>query len=82
MQMAGKKIASSIFTAAEERVTMWLKSHSCFIFRFPVAKPPVNEVPTNIDFYKTAIVGFPSGDKRMTFMQMEALTGWREYCTF
>jgi hypothetical protein len=22
------------------------------------------------------VVGFPSGDKRMTFVQMEALTGW------
>eukprot|EP00804_Cyclotella_cryptica_P004669 CCRYP_018228-RA/>CCRYP_018228-RA protein AED:0.40 eAED:-0.12 QI:0/0/0/1/1/0.75/4/0/286 len=32
-------------------------------------QPPINEVPTNIDFHKTAIVGFP-------FMQMEALTGW------
>eukprot|EP00956_Cyclotella_meneghiniana_P001989 scaffold2242_cov57-Cyclotella_meneghiniana.AAC.3 len=39
-------------------------------------QPPIQEVPTTIDFYKTAVVGFPSGDKRMTFMQMEALTGW------
>jgi hypothetical protein len=30
----------------------------------------------DIDFYKTMVVGFPSGDKRMTFVQMEALTGW------
>ena len=33
-------------------------------------------MPTSIEFYKTAVVGFPSGDKRMTFMQMESLTGW------
>ena len=33
-------------------------------------------MPTNINFYKTLIAGFPSCDKRMTFTQMEALTGW------
>ncbi|KAL3793420.1 hypothetical protein HJC23_001868 [Cyclotella cryptica] len=37
---------------------------------------PIFDIPTNIDFYKTLIVGFPSGDKRMIFQQMEALTGW------
>ena len=39
-------------------------------------KPPVYDVPENIDFHKTVIAGYPSGDKRMVFMQMEALTGW------
>lgn len=39
-------------------------------------QPPSYDVPTDIDFYKTIIAGFPSGDKRMIFMQMEALTGW------
>ena len=39
-------------------------------------QPPSYGVPTDIDFYKTIIAGFPSGDKRMIFMQMEALTGW------
>ena len=38
--------------------------------------PPEYEVPNNIDFFKTLIAGFPSCDKRMTFIQMEALTGW------
>lgn len=33
-------------------------------------------IPTTIDFHKTVVVGFPSGDKRLTYMQMEALTGW------
>ena len=33
-------------------------------------------IPNNIDFYKTLVAGFPSCDKRMTFIQMEALTGW------
>ena len=39
-------------------------------------QPPEYEVPNNIEFYKTLIAGFPSCDKRMTFTQMEALTGW------
>lgn len=39
-------------------------------------QPPKYIVPEAIDFHKTAIVGFPSGDKRMIFIQMEALTGW------
>lgn len=42
-------------------------------------QPPVYEVPGDISFHKTVIAGYPSGDKRMIFVQMEALTGWREY---
>jgi hypothetical protein len=42
----------------------------------PLLKHPIYDVPDNIDFYKTAVVGYPSGDKRMVFQQMEALTGW------
>ena len=44
----------------------------------PVCKwePPEYDIPDEIDWYKTVVVGFPSGDKRMAFMQMEALTGW------
>ena len=42
-------------------------------------QPPQYAVPDDIDFHKTLIAGFPSGDKRMIFVQMEALTGWREY---
>jgi len=38
-------------------------------------QPPIYDVPENITFTKTLIAGFPSGDKRMTFIQMEALTG-------
>ena len=37
--------------------------------------PPIYNVPDNIEFTKTIIAGFPSGDKRLTFVQMEALTG-------
>lgn len=37
--------------------------------------PPIFDVPEDIEFYKTIIVGYPSGDKRLTFVQMEALTG-------
>jgi len=39
-------------------------------------QPPNYDIPDNIDFWKTAVVGYPSGDKRLTFVQMEALTGW------
>lgn len=38
-------------------------------------QPPIYDVPDNITFTKTLIAGFPSGDKRLTFVQMEALTG-------
>ena len=38
--------------------------------------PPNYEVPEDIAWHKTLIVGFPSGDKRLTFVQLEALTGW------
>jgi len=37
--------------------------------------PPIVDVPENITFFKTLIAGFPSGDKRLTYVQMEALTG-------
>lgn len=37
---------------------------------------PIYDIPEDINFYKTMIVGYPSGDKRLTFVQMEALTGW------
>ena len=40
--------------------------------------PPAVDVPSDIDFHKTVIAGFPSGDKRMIFIQMESLTGWRK----
>eukprot|EP00804_Cyclotella_cryptica_P003650 CCRYP_002217-RA/>CCRYP_002217-RA protein AED:0.27 eAED:0.27 QI:433/1/1/1/1/1/2/92/153 len=38
-------------------------------------KEPLAAVPAEIDFYKTLPAGFPSGDKRMAYVQMEALTG-------
>ena len=44
--------------------------------------PPVYEVPENVDFHKTLIAGFPSGDKRMAYLQMEALAGLRELFFF
>ena len=37
--------------------------------------PPLYEVPEDVTFFKTLIAGYPSGDKRLTFLQMEALTG-------
>ena len=43
-------------------------------------QPPEYDVPSELDFHKTIIAGFPSGDKRMIFGQMEALTGWRKFC--
>ena len=41
--------------------------------------PPVYDVPAEIDLHKTIIAGYPSGDKRVIFIQMEALTGWRKF---
>jgi len=39
-------------------------------------EPPDYEPPAlNITFHKTLIAGFPSGDKRLVFIQMEGLTG-------
>ena len=34
--------------------------------------PPLYDVPENVTYFKTLITGFPSGDKRLTFMQMES----------
>ena len=31
--------------------------------------------PTDTEFLKTIVAGYPSGDKRLTFVQMEGLTG-------
>jgi len=45
-------------------------------------QPPNYEVPESINFHKTFITGFPSGDKRMVYLQMEALAGFCEYDTF
>ena len=40
-----------------------------------IYEPPVPEVDPKINFFKYLIAGFPSGDKRMAYIQMEALTG-------
>jgi len=37
--------------------------------------PNYEDPPLNITFHKTLVAGFPSGDKRLVFLQMEALTG-------
>ena len=39
---------------------------------------PMYDVSEELGLHKTLIVGFPSGDKRMIYAQMEALTGLRE----
>lgn len=39
-------------------------------------QPPRYFIPEDEQWDKTLIVGFPSGDKRLVFLQMEALTGW------
>jgi len=36
-------------------------------------QPPVYDVPEEIDFYKTVIAGYPSGDKRMIFVQVSLI---------
>lgn len=38
-------------------------------------QPPIYDIPTDIEFFKTVIAGYPSGDKRLTFIQLEALAG-------
>lgn len=38
--------------------------------------PPNYNIPEDENWYKTLVVGYPSGDKRLVFMQMEGLTGW------
>jgi len=38
--------------------------------------PPAYEIPEFLNFYKTIIAGYPSGDKRLAYMQLEGLTGW------
>jgi hypothetical protein len=38
-------------------------------------EPPNPNLDPDIDFHKVLLAGFPSGDKRMTFVQMEPLTG-------
>lgn len=39
-------------------------------------QPPTYDVPADLELYKTFIAGFPSGDKRMAYLQMEALVGF------
>jgi hypothetical protein len=39
-------------------------------------EPPNHDIPDDIDWFKTLVVGYPSGDKRLAFMQYEGLTGW------
>jgi len=63
-------IPASLDSSAQRRLSVDLGGGAC------EWQPPEYEVPNNIDFFKTLIAGFPSCDKRMTFIQMEALTGW------
>lgn len=37
---------------------------------------PMYDVPEDIDFFKTLVAGFPSSDKRLIYLQMEALSGF------
>jgi hypothetical protein len=63
-------IPASLDSSAQRRLSIDLGGGAC------EWQPPEYEIPNNIDFLKTLIAGFPSCDKRMTFIQMEALTGW------
>lgn len=38
-------------------------------------KAPVTQVPEEIDFFKTLLVGFPSSDKHIVAAEMEGLSG-------
>jgi len=63
-------IPTSLDSSAQRRLSIDLGGGAC------EWQPPEYEIPNDIDFFKTLIAGFPSCDKRMTFIQMEALTGW------
>jgi len=63
-------IPASLDSSAQRRLSLDLGGGAC------EWEPPEYNIPNNIDFFKTLIAGFPSCDKRMTFIQMEALTGW------
>jgi len=63
-------IPASLEENAQRMLSLDLGNGNC------MWEPPADDVPNNLDFHKTAIVGYPSGDKRMIFVQMEALTGW------
>ena len=65
-------IPSSLDEGSQRRLTHDLGGGQC------LWEPPIFDVPESINFHKTIIAGFPSGDKRMIFVQMEALTGWRK----
>ncbi len=46
-------------------------------FSLTLKNPQPNyDTPEDIEFFKTLIVGYPSGDKRVAFIQMEAITGF------
>ena len=64
------KIPPSLDIGLQRRLSQNLGGGNC------LWEAPEYVVPTDINFYKTLIAGFPSCDKRMTFTQMEALTGW------
>ena len=65
-------IPPSLDAGSQRRLSLNLGNGNC------KWEPPAVDVPSNIDFHKTVIAGFPSGDKRMIFIQMESLTGWRK----
>ena len=58
---------------SQRRLTLDLGNGNC------KWQPPSYNVSEEIDFHKTLVAGYPSGDKRMIFVQMEALTGLREF---
>ena len=64
------RIPPSLDISTQRRLSLNLGGGAC------EWEPPEYDVPTDISFFKTVIAGFPSCDKRMTFTQMEALTGW------
>ena len=61
-------IPPGLDTLTQRRLSLNLGNGAC------KWSPPNYTVPPDLDFHKTVIAGFPSGDKRMIFTQMEALT--------
>ncbi len=66
---AGPSFAKSFVEFVPRRLSNYFGNGQC------EWTPPVYNISEDIKFTKTLVAGFPSGDKRLTFVQMEALTG-------
>ncbi|KAL7540830.1 hypothetical protein ACHAWF_006793 [Thalassiosira exigua] len=66
----GYDLPNSVHAGDRRRMSLDLGGGAC------KWEPPAYDVPEGLDFHKTIVAGFPSGDKRVVYLQMEALSGW------